>query len=320
MIIQQKSSPLFFLFSVAGAGLFFAVGFILVSAWQGLQNFKLSSVASPSPVPVIREENRATAPSASPLPSEPPPPVPRPLQNRVIPILMYHYVEVVTDKNDTIRQSLNILPSVFEKQVSTLLQDGYTFLTMSEVAEVLAGTRAPPSKAVALTFDDGHRDVATVVVPLLQRLQARGTVYLIPGFLGGSDFLTLDQAKFVANSGVIEIGSHTVRHTNLLFASDQVVQDEVVRSKRTLEEELGIPVVSFAYPYGGFTDRAVEAVREAGYTNAVTTVQGVTHGQGSLFTLSRLRPGNRTGESLLRFIEQQADKDRPKSLLGNDDP
>ena len=82
-------------------------------------------------------------------------------------------------------------------------------------------------KTVALTFDDGYRDNLTEAVPILQRYDACGTVYVIAdrdsplaggGYDDGTPFaplLTDDELKSLAASGVFEIGSHTVCHQNL---------------------------------------------------------------------------------------------------------
>src|SRR3989344_8044776 len=53
-----------------------------------------------------------------------------------IPILIYHYVEYVKDKKDTIRQSLDTTPEVLTAQIKTLKDNHYTFLTMKDVADI----------------------------------------------------------------------------------------------------------------------------------------------------------------------------------------
>src|SRR5690348_13373032 len=62
-----------------------------------------------------------------------------PTQIYRVPVLMYHYVEYVEDKNDTTRQSLNIEPHVFEAQIKTLRDNGYTFLTASQLGNMVNG-------------------------------------------------------------------------------------------------------------------------------------------------------------------------------------
>lgn len=246
----------------------------------------------------------------TPAPEQPrpqPSPTPVPGQTYHIPILMYHYVEIVQDKNDTIRQSLNVSPAVFEKQIVTLRNAGYTFLTMAQVGEVLDGKRSLPSKPVVLTFDDGHWDLATDILPVLKKYNVSITAYIIPGFIGRSDFLSKKQFQQVRESGLVEIGAHTVHHVNLKFATVEHASSEIRGSKKMLEQAYSVPnVVSFAYPYGAFNEKAVQITREAGYTTAVSTMPGTAQSTSNRMTLFRLRPGARTGQTLLSLIESSS--------------
>lgn len=221
-----------------------------------------------------------------------------------VPILLYHYVEYVQDKRDTIRQSLDIIPSVFEQQVKTLIDDGYTFMTASDLADVLDGKRTLPAKPILLTFDDGHRDFATDVMPILEKYHVKVTQYVISSFLGGSDFMTSDQLRAVIDSHLVEIGGHTVHHIALAHKLLPVVQLEVNKNKADLEKDYGINVVSFAYPNGEFDEQAINVVKSAGYRTAVSTIPGSVQSQENRYFLYRLRAGYKVGPELLDFLQK----------------
>lgn len=221
-----------------------------------------------------------------------------------VPILMYHYVENIVNKNDKLRVELNVPPNIFSLQVQTLQNAGYTFMTAKELGEVLDGKMSLPKKPILLTFDDGHWDLATDVLPILEQYHVKATAYIIPGFIGGSDFLSESQLKTVAQSGLIEIGAHTVHHISLKGQPYTLVKNEIDESKVLLQNELHIPVVSFAYPYGTFDLQAVQLVQADGFSTAVSTVPGIEQGQVNRFFLYRLRPGYRTGQYLLTWLAQ----------------
>jgi len=109
--------------------------------------------------------------------------------------------------------------------------------------------------------------------------------------MNGYRFLDWSQILEMEKSGLVVFGSHTVNHENLSSLSDAAVRSELVQSKRTLEDNLGRPVKTFAYPYGGlasFDGRTVSAVKEAGYVCAFTTVQGkVTDKEAARFAIQR---------------------------------
>lgn len=219
-------------------------------------------------------------------------------------ILLYHYVENVKNKKDKLRNELNIPPSIFEEQVKTLANAGYTFMTAAELGQVMNGEMQMPAKPILLTFDDGHWDVATDILPILQRYNAKATAYIIPGFTGGSDFMSQAQVQKVVKSGLIEIGAHTVHHLSLKNKPYEIVKKEVDDSKTMIENTYHVKVVSFAYPNGAFDEQAVDIVKSDGYTTAVSTVPGIQQNQVNRYFLYRIRPGERTGPNLLKFLNQ----------------
>jgi peptidoglycan/xylan/chitin deacetylase (PgdA/CDA1 family) len=221
-----------------------------------------------------------------------------------IPILLYHYVEYVSDRNDATRESLNITPNIFEEQVKTLRNAGYTFMTAGELGEALDGKRTMPKKPVLLTFDDGHWDVATVILPILRKYHAKATTYIITGFLNGSDFLSDKQVKDLIRSGLVEIGSHTAHHVTLKDKILPLIEYELTQSKNYIEKTYRIKVVSFAYPDGAFDEQSIGAVEKAGYLTAVSTVPGITQSAQNKYFLFRIRPGRRTGADLLNYFNQ----------------
>jgi peptidoglycan/xylan/chitin deacetylase (PgdA/CDA1 family) len=225
-----------------------------------------------------------------------------------VPILMYHYVEYVKDKGDTIRQSLSLTPYTFEQEVKTLLDAGYTFMTNAELADALSAKIPLPSKPIVLTFDDGYRDFYTDVYPILKKYHAKATAYIITGFLGYPNNMSAAQVKEIAYDGLVEIGAHTVHHAWLKGMQQKELVYEVTQSQKTLEDLIGKPVVSFAYPYGVFDVPAIQAIAASGFTSAVSTIPGADQYQSHRFFLYRLRPGGKTGESLLSWLSSVTDE------------
>jgi peptidoglycan/xylan/chitin deacetylase (PgdA/CDA1 family) len=222
-----------------------------------------------------------------------------------VPILLYHYVEYVRDPKDTIRMSLNINPYIFEEQVKALSDAHYTFMTVKELGEVMDEKKELPKNPVILTFDDGHWDLDTQVLPILKKYHAKATAYIISGFINGSDFLSKAQLLEVIDSGLVEIGAHTAHHISLKGNSLSLVKSEINDSKMMLEKEYHIQVVSFAYPNGAFDLPAAQVVKDDGFSTAVSTVPGIKQNQANRFYLHRLRPGGRMGEFFLNWLQKE---------------
>lgn len=221
-----------------------------------------------------------------------------------VPILMYHYIEHPRNLKDTFRQKLNILPEVLESQITTLEKNGYTFLTVSDLAPILDGKQNLPPKPVILTFDDGYRDFYTDAFPILKKHHVKATAYIVSGFIGHPNNMLLAQLIEVSNSNLIEIGAHTIHHIDLAQAPAAQAQYEITESKAQLEKILHIPVVTFAYPSGRFTAQTIKFVQSSGFTAAVSTLPGIKISSDNRYTLFRLRPGDRTGDQLIKFLHE----------------
>jgi peptidoglycan/xylan/chitin deacetylase (PgdA/CDA1 family) len=95
---------------------------------------------------------------------------------------------------------------------------------------------------------------------------------------GPSVPLSNDEVIRLASGGLVEVGGHTVTHPVLSTISADAQFAEIHRSKLHLEEILGSPVASFAYPFGSrsdYTEETVAATRRAGYLRACSNFPGL---------------------------------------------
>ena len=104
--------------------------------------------------------------------------------------------------------------------------------------------------------------------------------------------LTWNQVRELAATTAVTFGAHTVSHPILsrIESFDQI-RFEVLGSKARMEEVLDMPVSHFAYPNGGPTDfdaRTLEAVQDAGFKTAVTTIPGTNTQESAPFHLRRI--------------------------------
>jgi len=114
----------------------------------------------------------------------------------------------------------------------------------------------------------------------------------------------------LADGGLVEIGSHTISHPVLSALSVAAQVDEISRSKSHLEELLGHPVNSFAYPFGGrshYTEQTVAAVRQAGFTLACSNFAGVVHRGIDRWQLPRFLVRDWDGDEFARRLKSWLD-------------
>jgi peptidoglycan/xylan/chitin deacetylase (PgdA/CDA1 family) len=106
----------------------------------------------------------------------------------------------------------------------------------------------------------------------------------------------------MADSGLVEIGSHTVTHPVLATITDVDSWHELTASRAQIEEGLGRQVRLFCFPNGKVGDYRpchLEQVREAGYEGAVVASFGMVDRMKSPYELPRI--GVSGGSDILSF-------------------
>ena len=200
----------------------------------------------------------------------------------VCPILLYHHIGL---PSSPAASTYYAPPEDFEMQMKALRDWGYSSISISQLVEaILYGARLP-NRPVVITFDDGDLDVFTNAYPLMQKYGFSGVVYIVVNFLYADGYMGIDQIKEMAAAGW-EVGSHSMTHAHLPYDHDRL-NFEIAQSRNDLQEALGVPVMSFAYPFGE-TDKVVsQQVQSYGYTSAVGLGSPWNQGVYNLYYLNR---------------------------------
>ncbi len=200
-------------------------------------------------------------------------------------VLAYH---AISDDWDAVT---TVTARQLRDQVDFLLARGYVGVTFER-----ALTAPPVGRIFAITFDDAHRSVYTIGLPMLRAHGIPATVFVPTDHVGtgqptgwegfeadargphADDLVCMDWSELreAADHGW-EIGSHTRSHPRLTTIPDGQLRDELEGSRELLEARLQRPCASLAYPYSDVDDRVVAAAHAAGYTRAVTIPVGGTY-------------------------------------------
>ncbi|ODV10642.1 MAG: polysaccharide deacetylase [Thiobacillus sp. SCN 64-317] len=222
-------------------------------------------------------------------------------------ILMYH---AVTPGKTAPAWPWAVSMQQFREQLDFLAAEGYQTPTMAEL--VAAPAKTWRGRTAAITFDDGYADNLAACEEL-QKRGMRATWFIVSGSVGqpprwpddgrpAGRLLSAGELCEMRANGM-EIGSHTVSHARLTGLDDATLMQELTRSRIMLEDLLGGPVGSFAYPYGDWDARCAEAVQQAGYRAACTTRTGWALRDNTPYQLRRLTVFNTdTTSSLARKL------------------
>lgn len=215
--------------------------------------------------------------------------------SRPFPVLLYHSV---SDTPADAMAQYAVTPGLFRSHLDRLAELGMQVLTLGQVADHLR-TRTPlPGGAVCLTFDDGLEDFGVHAWPELRQRGMPATLYTVAGYIGGhSDWLPDAAGRLPMLSGPrlrdlaadgVEMGAHSMTHPQLDLVSPDRARREIADSKDALEQLLGSPVTTFAYPHGHHTGRTRQLVVDAGYTSAAAVRNMYSHDGDDLFAVARL--------------------------------
>ena len=260
-------------------------------------------------------------------------------------------------------------PAAFEAQMR-YLKKHYRVIPLSQMcSELLESRNVEPT--IAITFDDGYKDLYSYAFPVLRKYGIPSTIYLIGQCMENGEAPWYDRifaALKYANIPVLEVqlnelrsfqlnsqdsrnaaaweivcylrsipdtqrrtwcahfernypvpqseitsrildwaqvremsgagvdfGAHTMTHPSVSRLEGDAFTEELIQSKKLLEDRLDNPVHDFAYPFGKDTDRSAiseQVLRSAGYRSAVTTIDGYNSAGANPLELRRVQIGN----------------------------
>ena len=205
---------------------------------------------------------------------------------REMPILMYH--RFIAHESEKGIHGTWIYERRFERHLQLIKRLGYQTLTFRDLAqEGLIRRLEPGKKFIVITADDGYRDNLTRMLPLLEKYDMSAVIFIVSNETHNrwdtdhpitpdirADLLSAEEIRALDASGRIEIGGHTLTHARLDELTPSQQREEILGNKKHLEEILGHPVISFAYPYGYLNESAKSEAKAAGYSFAVATDSG----------------------------------------------
>jgi peptidoglycan/xylan/chitin deacetylase (PgdA/CDA1 family) len=156
--------------------------------------------------------------------------------------------------------------------------------------DLALGKNLDPKKLnIGLSFDDGFKEYATFVAPVLTELSIPATFFTPSGALDISgeaaarfskdglrrsttfEFMTRDELRELSQNPLFIIGGHTMHHKDVATLDSKGLNEEIIEDKNALEQITGKPVEWFAYPFGSIANISAEAIRtidKSGYIHA----------------------------------------------------
>ena len=231
---------------------------------------------------------------------------------------------------------------MFEKQIKTLSENGYTGITFEEMVEYVYNGKKLPEKSICITFDDGYLNNYEIAYPILKKYNMKANIFVIGVSVGSltnykdtnypiTPHFTYEQAKEMEESGLISIQSHTydmhewpeyenenekIREDILKLEEEteqeyiQELREDIRKMAEKIKENVGKEIIALAYPNGKYETLTNVILKEEGI-KATVTIKEATNEiliglPQSLYALNRYNMDETiTPEKMLEKIEKQ---------------
>ena len=212
------------------------------------------------------------------------------------------------------QEAFCVTPRAFEAHVRTLAEAGLA-IGLDDLIQFLAGDRELRDGACLITIDDGCISTLSEILPILTRWNVPAVAFVSAGLIGtGTNglperYMTWDELKEAAASGLLQIGSHAYTHRSLGLMAPGEAQEEARRSRSTLEDRLGTEIQAFAYPFGtrsDFNPTTERTLADAGYAVAFNSIHGAIRSGMDPISLPRIKIEGGEGQWMFDLARQGA--------------
>ena len=221
-----------------------------------------------------------------------------------IPILIYHNFRTpIPYKEDIYNLFSN--QANFDENVKTLLDAGYTFITLEDLYKYNNNEIGLPEKVIIITMDDGQIGCYTEAFPVLKKYNIPATIFIVNTLVGTEDYFSWEQAKEMYDTGLVKIHCHGYNHSEYSSVGKEKLVSDYTKSHQEIEEHMGEKIQKImAYPAGKSSQDTIKWLKEIGFEIQVQTRYGTVNKSSTLdlTNLGRIRGERATGKQILASI------------------
>lgn len=242
-------------------------------------------------------------------------------------ILMYH--SVLKDKR---RASKYIVTTdELESDIEYLIKNKYSFLSARDIIDYTEVGTPLPDKSVMLTFDDGHYNFYTHVMPLLEKYDINAICSPVAAYTdeftksniknSNYGYLRWSEIYDMFLSTHVEVGNHSYnfhsydkgrngaskRKLENMATYELAFKEDTEKAQNRCMAETGFEPVIYTYPFGAYTKESTEYLKDMGFKMSLSCNEGIniiTRDKNSLFLLKRFnRPGKMSSAEFFKKIQ-----------------
>jgi len=267
------------------------------------------------------------------------------LSSQAFEVLSYHDVKDSVD-GDLEQEDTTISTKNMSRHFAWLQAHGYHPISVNDLLDAKSGKKPLPEKAILLTFDDGYESFYSRVYPLLKLYKFPAVAALVGSWLQVENgktvlygdeqvprehFLTAQQIKEMADSGLVEFASHSydLHHgvianpqgnkmpaavtlqynaeTNHYETQDDYlnrIKQDLIKNNQYIQKISGKSPRVMVWPYGAYNEAATKLAGETGMPITLTLNDEVQDSTNNTVQMGRFLIGANPTEIRLSEIDK----------------
>lgn len=196
------------------------------------------------------------------------------VQAKVV-IFLYHRFD------DARYPSTNTWSYELEKHIQIVKESGFEIWTVKDLEDYVYGRKKPLKDAVVFTVDDGYRSVYDSAYKIFKKHNIPFCVFIQVGAVGYPDYLTWEMIAEMIKDGV-EFANHSFSHLDFPSLLSKMNEEQMVeyfkkdleKAQQVFREKTGKTMIYYAYPYGHYTQKMIDALKQEGFVLGFTQNPG----------------------------------------------
>ena len=196
--------------------------------------------------------------------------------------------------NENKYPSTNIQLDVFKEQLKVIEEEGITFIHPKDFKNSLSDEKG--KRKILLTIDDGLLSFYENAWPILKKKKIPFILFVNTREVGSFNYMNWDQILELHKNENVEIGNHSHSHEYLVDENPEVIKSDIQKSINIFKNNLGKNSDFFSYPFGEYSLKFKEIIKNFGFKYAFGQHSGVIDETKDFWELPRYPINEKYGE------------------------